>query len=274
MVNLFDIMRNAQAGAGLQNLSRQFGLTPADTQRALDVLLPAFSLCFERVVHDPNAFARLLQVVASGQYAPFFDAPATLSAASLASGSDVLTRLMGSKEASRRVAEQGAAATGMGVDILQQMLPMVAATLIGGAFRYTSLEGMSDLFARWSEAFRQAHVAQAPAPPPNPAGPFELWTSLFNPQAPARTQSPPQSPPQNSAQNPVEAWSAMVDAMLGRAAPKAPEPPPPPNPVQILAQMFEAGTQAQAQYVAGLKASLDHVWNDNRPTTSTPTTKS
>jgi hypothetical protein len=265
MVNLFDIMRNAQAGAGLQNLSRQFGLSPVDTQRALDVLLPAFSLSFQRLVHDPKAFAPLLQMVASGQYAPFFDAPATLSAASLASGSDVLSRLMGSKEASRRVAEQAAAATGMGVDILQQMLPMVAATLIGGAFRYASLEGMSDLFARWSDAFRQAHAAQAPSPPrPDPANPFEMWTSLFNLQPPARTP-PPAAPPQN----PAAAWSAMVDAGWGgAAAPNPRAPPPPPNPVQILAQMFEAGTQAQAQYVEGLKASLDHVWNDNRPSPS------
>lgn len=257
MVNLLDIMRTAQSGAGLQNLSRQFGLKPADAQRAVEALLPAFSLGFQHVVHDPNAFAQLLQMVASGRYAPFFDAQQPLSPAAWAGGGDVLTKIMGSKEVSRRVAEQAAAATGMGVEVLQQMLPMVAATLIGGAFRYASLEGMSELFARWSEAFQQAHVSQKPAPAPaSPANPLEMWAALLNP-APSRPA--PRNP---VPQNPTAAWSAMVDAMLGGgAAPKAPEPPPPLNPVQVLAQMFETGSQAQAQYLASLKAVMDRAWD-------------
>jgi hypothetical protein len=40
MVNLFDIMRNAEHGAALHNMARRFSLSPADTQHALDALLP------------------------------------------------------------------------------------------------------------------------------------------------------------------------------------------------------------------------------------------
>jgi hypothetical protein len=260
MVNLFDIMRNAQSGAGVQNLSRQFGLTGPDTQRALEALLPAFSAGFQRLAHDPNAFAQLLQMVTSGGYAPFFDAPQT-SAASWEKGAEALTRIMGSKATSRIVAEQAAAATGMGVDVLQQMLPMVAATLIGGAFRYASLDGMGDMLARWSDAFKQAHAAQQPPKPvprPSPASPFEIWLAALNPaQSVSRAPPPPPAP-----RNQAEAWSALVDAMLGgpAAAKPAPPAPPEPNPVQMLAQMFEAGSQAGAQYVASLKTIMDGAW--------------
>lgn len=277
MVNLFEIMRSAQGGEALANMSRHFGLGPADTQRALEALLPAFSLAFQRNVHDPNAFARFLELLGSGRYASFYDAspaqdPAAASA-NWASGAEVLNRIMGSKDVSRKVAEQAALSTGIGVDILQQMLPLIAATIMGGAFRFMSLQGMGDLFARWAAAFHQAHAAQhgvpkAPAPPSN--NPFEMWAAMLAPMSAAKPAAAPQPGTTRTGQaeaanlaNPIEAWSAMVDAMLGRQAPPPPPPapePPPGNPLQLLSQIFEAGTAMQAQYVGTLKTIMDQFW--------------
>jgi hypothetical protein len=280
MVNLFDIMRNAQGGEGLNNLSRRFGLSFGDTQRAVEALLPAFSLAFQRNMHDPNAFARFIELLGSGRYAPFYDGGATASpekaAAGWANGTEVLNRIMGSKDVSRRVAEQAAVATGIGVDVLQQMLPLVAATIMGGVFRQASLQGLGDLFARWAEAFHRAHAGQAqPAAPaswPQQAGnPFEIWMSLLAPtqsaglaNGGARIAQASAAPTSGSApSNPVEAWAAMVDAMLGRKPPAPPAPPEPPagtNPLQVLSQMFDAGTAMQTQYVAALQGIIDRFW--------------
>ena len=257
MVNLFDIMRNAEHGAALHNMSRRFSLSPADTQKAVDALLPAFALGFQKAVHDPAAFAELFRMIASGTYAPVFDGLGGMASAQ--SGVPILAQIFGSEAVSRKVAEQAASATGLGVEILHQMLPMMAATLIGGAFRYASLQGLGDLFARWSAAFHAAHDAQQPAPPPNAANPLEMWTALLNPGG-ARAQRASRA---SAPQDPAHAWSAMVDAMLGNK-PAPPKPPEPPNPVQILAGMFETGSHAQAQYVEGLKAMMDNVWQAGR----------
>jgi hypothetical protein len=292
MVTLFDIMRNAQSGRGLDNLSHQFGLSPADTQRAVEALLPAFTLGFQRSMHNPNAFGEFVDLLSSGQYAPFFDAAKPPKAAAWASGNEALTKILGSKEVTRQIAEQAASATGIGAQVLQQMLPMLAATIVGGVFRYSSLQGMGDLFAQWSEAFHRAHDARErkkrsdarrTEPPRQPAStnPFEAWAammgSMFGADSthsqPARTSRPalrsePANPP---AMNPVEAWSNLIETMLGKKpappapVPKAPAPPPAAeNPLQLLAQMFETGREVQAQHLATLQAILDGFWGSSR----------
>jgi hypothetical protein len=291
MVTLFDIMRNAQSGRGFDNLSRQFGLSPADTQRAVEALLPAFTLGFQRNVHNPNAFGEFVDLLSSGQYAPFFDGskPAA-QAAAWASGNEVLTRIFGSKDVTRQVAEQAASMTGIGAQVLQQMLPMVAATIVGGVFRQASLQGMGDLFAQWSEAFHRAHEEQQRGAAPQPrrrasaqpasANPFEAWAAMMGSMlggdnARAKTA---QRPEPASPTNPVEAWSTMIDAMLGRPAGQAPSAPPVPapppktsaapapaeNPLRALSQMFETGREVQAQHLATLQTILDGFWGAAR----------
>jgi hypothetical protein len=174
------------------------------------------------------------------------------------------------------------------------MLPMLAAIIVGGVFRYASLQGMGDLFAQWSEAFHRAHDAQErkkradarraePRPQPASMNPFEAWAAMMgsmfgadNTRAqPARTSRtpPPSEPASRPATNPVEAWSNLIETMLGKPmevgpsapAPKAPVPPPPAeNPLQTLAQMFETGREVQAQHLATLQAILDGFWGSGR----------
>ena len=55
-------------------------------------------------------------------------------------GNEVLGQIFGSKQASRGVAEQVAAQTGVGADVLKQMLPVVA-TLIMGVLAKQGLGG-------------------------------------------------------------------------------------------------------------------------------------
>ncbi len=55
-MNLFEMMQQAQGGQAMQNLSRQYGLSPKQTQAAIDALLPAFSMGLQRQTQDPYAF--------------------------------------------------------------------------------------------------------------------------------------------------------------------------------------------------------------------------
>jgi hypothetical protein len=103
-----------------------------------------------------------------------------------------------------------------------------------------------------------------------------MMGSMFGGQN-ARTEPQPESRPAPA--NPIEAWSAVIESMLGKpkepaqAAKPAPPPAPPPtkvaassveNPLQALSQMFETGREVQAQHLATLQTILDSFWGAGR----------
>ena len=257
MVNLFEIARHAPSGSGLDALSRQFGLDPSQMQMAVEALLPAFTLAFQRSVSQPAAFGDLIGAIGSGRYAPFYDASANASP-SMASGEHILAQLFKSPEAVRQVASQAAAMSGLGVQVLQQMLPRLAAILIGGMFRYASVEGFADLLRQWSDALKA--VGSNGNAPQAPGHPLAAWSDAARAmmgQAQPAAPSPPRAPA-----NPVEAWTAMMAAMMGgaKASPPPPLPPKEPTPFDALSKMFETGIEVQSQHLADLRKILDGVW--------------
>jgi hypothetical protein len=258
VVNLFDIVRQAQSGSAMDNFSRQFGLSLDQTQRAMEALLPAFTLAFQRSVQNPNAFAQLLEMMASGRYAPFFDGGAQANNAQ-SNGQQILDTMFGSSEVSRQIAAQASAMTGIGAQVLQQMLPALAPVLMGGLFRFTSVEGLSDFLRNWSDWLRMMAPLQAGnRQPSSPAAgtPYGAWTDLMGAmlgQGAARPASAPAADP----------WTGFMQAFLKGLPPGAAAPPPPkppasqPNPLEVLSQMFETGRDVQAQYLGSLQAILD-----------------
>lgn len=262
MVHLFDIARRAHGGAGFDVLSRQFGLDAAQTQRALEALLPAFTLAFQRKVTNPASFADMLGMVASGRYASFYDgAGAWPGPAGRGAGDRLLEQLFGSLEVGK-VAAQASAVTGLGAHLLQQMMPALAATLVGGMFRYASIEGFADLLGQWSAAIKAAVPAKRPAP----ADPWSAWAEVAGRMMGGGSSFA--APPPPPADTPFEAWTKAVGGMLGQAQPR-PEPPrresprsepPPQDPLQAVLQMFETGREVQSQHLADLRRIVDAAW--------------
>ena len=56
----------------------------------------------------------------------------------VAEGNGILGHLFGSKDLSRAVADQAAQATGVGQEVLQQMLPVIASMIMGGLFKQST----------------------------------------------------------------------------------------------------------------------------------------
>src|SRR5262245_15356538 len=109
MLNLFDMLANAQNGNGVDALARQFGLSHQQAQAAVQALLPAFSQGLKRNTADPYGVGAFLSALSSGQHANFFDDPAAaVSPQGRAAGNDILGQLFGSKDLSRAVAAQAA----------------------------------------------------------------------------------------------------------------------------------------------------------------------
>ncbi|TDR93898.1 DUF937 domain-containing protein [Enterovirga rhinocerotis] len=297
MVNLFDIARQSGSGMGLDILSRQFGLAPAQTIRAVEAVLPAFTLAFQRAALDPAAFGELMRTIGSGRYAPFYDAPNAAQAA--ANGGAILDQLFKSPEASGQIAAQAAALAGVGTQALQEMMPALAATIAGGAFRVATVEGFADHLRQWGDALKSASVR---INPPRPQDPWSAWQDAVSSMMGVRPEPAPAAPPASAEPATVlDAWVAMVGSMMGAAAPEAgttgsssssepdavaqsgespaqadsdPGSDAPeaeskagePNPFAALSEIFESGRTIQDQHLAAFQSILDGVWGQSRPT--------
>jgi hypothetical protein len=138
-MNLFDMLANAQNGQGMEQLARQFGLSQQQAQAAVEALLPAFSQGLKRNASDPYGVGAFLNAIASGNHAKYFDdAQNAFSPQGMAEGNGILGHLFGSKDLSRAVAAQAAQATGIGQQVLQQMLPVIASMIMGGLFKQST----------------------------------------------------------------------------------------------------------------------------------------
>jgi hypothetical protein len=135
-MNLFDILKQAQGGGqGIDALARQFGLSPQQTQSAVEALLPAFSKGFQQTASTPQGLGSLLTMLAGGQSLQGADA-----------GNGILGQLFGSKDLSRAVAAQASQASGVGQDVLKKMLPALATMLMGGLAKQTNQQMAAGTF--------------------------------------------------------------------------------------------------------------------------------
>lgn len=284
MMNLFDIMQSAQHGQALPNLAQQYGLSLQQTQAALDALLPAFSMGLQRQTRDPYAFGSLAQMMTASPYARFFEAGGYgIPAGAQNAGNDVLSQLFGSREVSQAIAAQAAATSGVSQAILKQMLPVIAAMLMGGLSKTSSNEGLGGILGQFAEMMRGQMPGMQPAPQPQmPANPFEAILKGMFGQA-----GQPQPSPQASPSDPFGgALGQILGGMFGGMAPQ-PEPAPAPAPrsaprrapapepepeeaapspsangpgsigLDALNQMFEHGRQIQDDHQNALKSILD-----------------
>lgn len=209
MFNLYDIIANAQGGAAMANLARMYGLSQEQTRAAVEAMLPAFALGFKRATTTPDGLSQFFGLLARNPYTDWLESAGRLFASAQQAmglhqpaptpGEDVLTLLFGSKEVSRAVAAHAAAVSGVGLEATKAMMPAVGALIAEGLPR--TIKAQTDA----AEALQRFFLAMTPQPrPPEP------------PQAAA---------PQDVNQDVTEAWTNLMQSMLGQTPP----PPPPPK---------------------------------------------
>ena len=131
-MNLLEAILNAQNGAAAREAGQSVGLSPEQTTSALSALVPALAAGLHRNAAQPGGLDALLGALGSGGHARYVDDPSALSRQdTIADGNGILGHILGSKEASRALADRGAAQTGLGADVLKKLLP-VAATMVMG----------------------------------------------------------------------------------------------------------------------------------------------
>ena len=133
-MNILDAIVNAQDGAAVQRLGSQVGLAPDQATAALSALMPALAGGFQRNLQSQGGLESLMAALSSGNHRQYLDNPTSLADPSaVTDGNGILGHLLGSKDASREVANRAAAQTGLSPDVLKRLLPL-AATLMMGAF--------------------------------------------------------------------------------------------------------------------------------------------
>ena len=138
MMTLFDMIEQAQNGAAKNNFASQFGLSQEQTEQALAALMPAFSAGLKQSTKNMNDLASFMTALGTGQHARYYEDAMSAFTGGRDEGNAILGHLFGSKEVSRAVAAQAAQATGIGQEILKQMLPVIASMVMGGLFKQSS----------------------------------------------------------------------------------------------------------------------------------------
>lgn len=228
MYTMFDILQS-QGDASVQAFGQQFGLTPDQTRRAMEALLPALSMGIQRNVGtDPMGFARLFGLGQPGKASP-------------QGGADMLAGLFGSPLLTQAMIQQASAASGIGAQALRQMLPVMAGMIVAGIVHLL---------------LNPPAPAPAAEPPPSPYPMGTLWTDWFNGLSAAATQAASPSPPRSP-----------EPRVTSRKAEAAPMPDATKASMEVIQQMLQTGAEVQEQNVKAMKDAFDAFWSQPKPET-------
>ncbi|MBW8284145.1 MAG: DUF937 domain-containing protein [Rhizobium sp.] len=273
MLPLFDMMLRAQNGTGMEAMASQFNLAQEQVTKAMAALMPAFSSGFKRNTANPYDFSSLIGAMASGGYAKYFeDMSKAFTPQGIADGNQVLEKLFGSKEVSRAIAAQAAQFTGVGQEVLKQMLPVMADAIMGGLFKQTTGQmadanpftgtPMGAMMQQWLES---TGFQPKPAPQPNIFdNPFakafqDMMGAAQKPQASAAANPFFDNPFAKSFQEMMTGAYGMPAA--GTAGKEAPKPeaevPPAAKMTEMMNAMFDSGLEVQKNYQKSMEQIFD-----------------
>jgi hypothetical protein len=137
-MDILQTILNTQDGGAVRQLGSQFGLPPEKTQSALSALVPALAAGLQRNMSSEGGLQGLLSALTTGGHERYLEDPSSLSdPETTQDGNGILSHLFGSKDVSRQVAQRASDQTGIAVGTLKQMLPLVAAMVMGGLSRNT-----------------------------------------------------------------------------------------------------------------------------------------
>ncbi|WP_342210780.1 DUF937 domain-containing protein [Pseudohoeflea suaedae] len=266
---LYDMM--AQNTEAMKAMARQFGLSEAQVDQAMEALMPAFSAGLKRNANNPMDVGNFLQALAGGHHAQYFEnMQKAFSPSGIEEGNGILGHIFGSKDVSRAVAAQAAAVTGIAESIFKQMLPIIASMVMGGLFKQSTGQmrgsaggGSGNVIADIMTEMMKGGYARpgGSSGANNPLGQMleNMMGGYFGGGQTSGAQSQDTNP---FANNP---FADIFKQMMGGAT-RQPEPQPQPEPdpehkpnpyEEIFGQMFESGREIQRGYQKDMESIFD-----------------
>jgi len=149
MAGLDEILSSAQGGQLVANLAQRFGLSEEQMESAIKALSPALAIGLHNAAEDPEAFGKVVGVLAASERYSFFDEPdAAHSDDSVTIGRDLLTDLFGSPAAAGQVVQAASRESGVRPDILSQLLPVLASILLSGLGKSINSQGLGGILGQ------------------------------------------------------------------------------------------------------------------------------
>jgi hypothetical protein len=138
-MDLLNLVLNQGGGGAVRQLAENFGLDEGQAVSAISNLLPALGQGLARNASTQDGLDSLLGALTGGGHGRYLEDPSLLGQEdTIRDGNGILGHILGGKEVSRQVAQQAAANTGIGADVLKKMLPIVATLAMGALSRQTA----------------------------------------------------------------------------------------------------------------------------------------
>ena len=127
-MDIMDIIAQAQDGRALQALARKYDLDERQARAAVDELAPAVAAGIRRETQSPEELSGLLGALMKGNHQRYLQGD---DKGIEDDGNAILGHIFGSKDVSRAVAAKASTNTGVDTGTLKQMLPAIAAMVMG-----------------------------------------------------------------------------------------------------------------------------------------------
>ena len=132
------LLGSAQAGS-LNRAAALRGLDSGSAASLLEQLVPALTAQVKRHAGSTGGLDSLTSALKRGGHARYLEDPSALtSQAAVSDGNGILGHILGSKDASRKLAADASDKTGINVDLIKQFLPIVAAATMGAISKDTN----------------------------------------------------------------------------------------------------------------------------------------
>jgi hypothetical protein len=208
MFNLYEIVQNAQNGQAIDNLAKQFNISPEEADSAVRAVLPGLSTAFMQRAAEPAAFGSILGALGDQQHAAtFVDAAVAQSSETTQKGAAALQDLFGSPDASAAINQHAAALAGLPPSLIQQMAPVIASMVIGGLSKSLANQGWGGVFGQLASAAGQGGLGS-------------ILGSLFGgpPAAQAQPAGGAQTAnPGSAGSGPLDGLGSILGSLLGGA---------------------------------------------------------
>ena len=147
-MELIDIVRQAQGGSAITNMARAFNIAPGQAEAALKAVMPELARGIERNTLSRGGVADLIAALGDRRKLENLNNPAMFGNANVqADGNAILGHILGTKDASRGVAQRAALSSGVGEGLIKMLLPYIAQMLMGALANKTQ-GGLGDILSK------------------------------------------------------------------------------------------------------------------------------
>lgn len=135
-MNLLQDILSGQNGGVVKQIASQYGLDESQAQSAISSLVPALARGVRNnAAQGSDGLAGLIGALQNGNIDAMAEPSQLGGQQAVDQGNYFLGQIFGSKDVSRGVADRAAEQTGIGSDILKQMLPVLATAVMGSLTR-------------------------------------------------------------------------------------------------------------------------------------------